>query len=72
MRVKEKTEEPRLCLADGLAHAVFKALEPDPWWKHWELAYIEIVKVRLQSVTLMPTSERQTFVGEYAWLKDML
>jgi hypothetical protein len=40
-------QRPNLALADGLAHAGFKALEPDEWWGHNELAYLDEVKGRL-------------------------
>lgn len=72
IEVQGKFQEPKLCLADALAHALFKALEPDHWWGHYELAYMELIKERLHSLTLMPTSEQKIFKEEYSWLQNIL
>ena len=77
--VKKKAQEPRLCLADGLAHAAFKALEPDRAWGHYEMSYLELVldklwqgpkgrEVHNNGLVLMPTAQWGSFVGEYPWL----
>lgn len=72
IKVQVKDQEPKLSLADGLAHAVYKALEPDGWWGHYELAYIELLRERLLNLTLMPTSIQRVFIEEYPWLQDIL
>lgn len=77
---KSSSMEPNLCIADGLAHSVFKALEPDPHWGHHEPSYLNLVRDKLwspknvdnSSFVLMPTSLREQFLQEYDWLKDVV
>lgn len=78
--VKGKHECSNLCIADGLAHSLFKALEPD-CWGHYESAYLEGVWHKLWRIpeegclygyglTLIPTKELGTFTEEYDWLNE--
>ena len=77
--VKKKAQEPRLCLADGLAHAGFKALEPDRAWGHYETSYLDLVLDKLwqgpnggllhqHGFVLMPTAQWESFASQYPWL----
>jgi hypothetical protein len=80
---KGKREEPLLSIADGMAHAGFRALEPDKRWGQCETDYLNTVRGHLwkgptgsQSIArygfvLMPTSERAGFQQEYPWLEGM-
>jgi len=70
---------PELCFADGVAHAMFKAIEPDADWKHYELAYAEIVRRHLwrrngallgSGLTFMPTLGTAQFLREYPWVSE--
>jgi hypothetical protein len=54
----------------------FKALEPDPYWRHLEPSYLEIIKPRLwkpngrvksNGLRLMPDSANALFNSEYPW-----
>ncbi len=78
IEIQDKLNEPKLCLADGLAHSIYKALEPDPWWGHYELSYLEFVRDKLwrsdsgvfdYGLTLMPIRLRGIFTREYSWLQ---
>lgn len=76
-------QQPNLVVADGVAHAGFKALEPDEYWDHCELAYLEEVKHKLwrgpaganrihdYGFVLMPTPQWGRFVAEYPWLQAL-
>jgi len=80
---RRKHEEPLLSIADALAHAGFKALEPDPKWGQCETAYLALAKgrlwrgpaeaasVRRYGFVLMPTSQSGAFLKEYPWLEEM-
>lgn len=79
--VSQKTNEPLLCVADGVAHAMFKALEPDPEWGHYEMAYAERVRPKLwrgpnadtlldNGLTLMPISAEAAFRVQYPWITE--
>lgn len=68
-----------LDIADGLAHAAFRALEPNRKWGHFESAYLNILKPRLwraptntsldgRGLTLMPTEMTGHFREEHPWL----
>ena len=68
-----------LDIADGLAHAAFRALEPNQKWGHFEPAYLNILKPRLWrgpanansegwGLTLVPTELAGKFREEYSWL----
>ena len=68
-----------LDLADGLAHAAFRALEPNRKWGHFEPSYLNILKPRLWrgptntgsegwELTLMPTEMAGRFREEHPWL----
>ncbi len=72
-----------LCIADGLANAAYKALEPHRVWGHYETAYLELFKPMLWKgptgaenihewgFILMPTSLWDSFVKEYPWVLDL-
>jgi hypothetical protein len=81
---RRKREEPLLCIADGLAHAGFKALEPDRRWGQCETAYLLGTvrdqlwqgpagdrSLRKYGFVLMPTNERGAFQKEYTWLVEL-
>lgn len=80
---KYKTEEALLRYSDGVANAVYKALEPDHEWGICELAYLRMVNDKLWAnpidgqtvynfgLTLMPTAIKHEFAREYTWLSDM-
>ena len=68
-----------LDIADGLAHAAFRALEPNRKWGHYEPAYLNIVAPSLWKgpsdaglegggLTLLPTELARDFREEYHWL----
>ena len=68
-----------LDIADGLAYAVFRALEPNRKWGHFEPAYLNILTPRLWKspssnalegwgLTLAPTELAGHFREEYPWL----
>ena len=68
-----------LDIADGLAHAAFRALEPNQKWGHFEPAYLNILKPRLWrgpanadsegwGLALAPTELAGDFREEYPWL----
>ena len=42
-----RDQRPLLCVADGTAHAFYKALEPEPIWGHHEIAYADAVSAHL-------------------------
>lgn len=75
-------QEPNLCVADAVAHAVFKALEPDHEWGDYEMAYAEKVRTHLwrgpgtqpqllgHGLTFMPISMTAAFLAQYPWVTD--
>lgn len=73
VHVSMKDQEPVLCVADAVAHGMFKALEPDPEWGHFEMAYAEKVRPKFwrgpdgkslldNGLTLMPVSAEAAFL----------
>jgi len=83
IHVAQRTAQVGLCVADALAHAGFKSLEPDPWWGHFECGYLEIMKGKLwrgpgtsnsihqYGFVLMPAPAWGTLVAEYPWVRDL-
>ena len=83
IHVMAKGVDECLCIADGLAHAAYKALEPHRTWHIFETAYIEGFKPALWKgppgeenlfewgFVLMPTSAFDNFVKEYPWLINL-
>jgi hypothetical protein len=80
--VSTRREHKGLCIADGLAHATFKALEPDDNWGHYERGYLDLVKGRLwkgpannrvldNGLLTMPWGERRHHRLEYPWMRDL-
>ena len=83
--VSTRNQKPALCVADGLAHAMFKAVEPDPWWGHHETTYLETLLRRLWcgsqaaghnglfdcGLVMMPTTAWGQFVQQYPWLPEL-
>ena len=68
-----------LDIADGVAHAAFRALEPNQKWGHYEPRYLDIVAPRLWKgpsgaglegwgLALTPTELAEDFWEEYPWL----
>ena len=68
-----------LDIADGLAHASFRALEPNRKWGHFEPAYLNILSPRLWKgasetglegwgLNLIPTEMAGNFREEYPWI----
>lgn len=79
IRVIQKGEAPELEIADGVAHAAFRALEPHRKWGHLEPGYMRIVMPKLlrgkthgriggNGLVLMPTENLEAFRDEYSWL----
>lgn len=79
MRVIQKGDAPELEIADGVAHAAFRALEPHRKWGHLEPRYMRIVMPKLlrgkthgriggNGLVLMPTENLEAFRDEYSWL----
>lgn len=71
--------QPPICLADGLAHAAFNALQPDRHGNH-EMSYLDFWKARLwrrpgaitrNGFAMLPLSEAATFKAEYPWLESL-
>ena len=72
-----------LCIADGLANAGYKALEPHRTWRFNETTYLEGFKPSLWKgppsdedlygwgLVLMPTRMFGDFVSEYPWIRDL-
>lgn len=83
--VSNRDQKPGLCVADGLAHAAFKAIEPDTWWGHHEMTYFNILQGKLWrgsmaaghegifecGMVFMPTTAWGQFVQEYPWLPGL-
>ena len=79
----QKDDDSLLCVADGLAHAAFRALEPQRRWRHYETSYIDRFlsslwrgpasdeNIRTWGVVLMPTPLRIQFEQEHPWLRDL-
>jgi hypothetical protein len=75
-------QEPILCVADAMAHALFKALEPDREWGDYEMAYAEKVRHHLwrgsgtqpqllgHGLTFMPIGMTATFLTQYLWVTE--
>ena len=68
-----------LDIADGLAHAAFRALEPNRKWGHFEPTYLNILEPRLWrgpsnaglegwGLALMPPELSERFRQAYPWL----
>jgi hypothetical protein len=79
IRVEEKTTCTELCVADALAHGLFRAVEPDRKWKTLEPTYFQALRPKLWSkqgqllgtgLTMMPKSAFGTFLQEYEWLQE--
>ena len=79
MRVIRKGEAPELEIADGVAHAAFRALEPHRKWGHIEPAYLNILLPKLlRSVSngqlvgwglvILPPDNVNGLREEYAWI----
>ena len=79
-----KGVDATLCIADGLAHAGYRALEPHRLWKRYERSYLEATVERLWrgpanepnihnwGFVLMPTSLWGTrFCVDYPWIRDL-
>ena len=78
-----KGNDPLLCVADGLAHACFRALEPDRRWKRLERSYLNALLPRIWrgpsnapdihrwGMTLTPTRRRESFMEEHPWIKTL-
>ena len=83
MRQLSKGDDSLLCIADGLAYACFRALEPDRKWKRTERSYLDALRPRLWrgpisdpdvhkwGMTLMPTPMRDSFVEEHPWIATL-
>jgi hypothetical protein len=81
-----KKDEPLLSVADALAHAAFRALEPHRTWRHYERAYLDALipklwhgpmgarqSLRRWGLVLMPTALwHSEFVRDYPWLRELL
>lgn len=83
LRVEDKRSCSELCVADALAHGLFKALEPDRKWRNLEPVYFEALQPKLWTGTkhdqlmdnglvLMPRSDFGTYLQEYNWLAALL
>ena len=79
MRVIQKGDAPELEIADGVAYAAFRALEPHRKWGHLEPAYLNILLPKLlrnastgqlvgQGLILMPADHTDSFRNEYSWI----
>jgi len=79
-----KGTDETLCIADALAYAGFRALEPHRLWKRYERSYLDALMPRLWrgptgrenlhtwGLVLMPTSLwGSKFVREYPWLRAL-
>ena len=78
-----KNDDPILGVADGLAYAGFRALEPHRKWKSYETSYLgrftpslwrgpaSDQNIRTWGVVLMPTMLRTEFGQEYPWLESL-
>ena len=78
-----KNDDPILGVADGLAYAGFRALEPHRKWKSYETSYLDRFtpslwrgpasdeNIRTWGVVLMPTMLRTEFGQEYPWLESL-
>ena len=83
IHVMNKGIDECLCIADGLANAAYKALEPHRTWGSFETAYLEGFKLSLWrgppgetnlyewGFVLMPTSTFEVFVKEYPWIINL-
>ena len=83
IHIMEKGVDECLCIADGLANAAYKALEPHRTWGTFETAYIEGFKPALWmgppgeenllewGFVLMPTPAFEGFVMEYPWIINL-
>ena len=74
-----KGEAPELEIADGIAHAAFRALEPHRKWRHIEPAYLNILLPKLlrsasngqlvgQGLVILPPDNVNSVREEYAWI----
>ena len=79
IREMRKGDAHGLDIADGLAHAAFRALEPNRKWGHFEPVYLNILAPRLWKgpsnaalegwgLTLAPAELARHFREEYPWL----
>ena len=79
LQVLRKGAAPELEIADGVAHAAFRALEQHRKWGHLEPRYMRIVMPKLlrgkthgriggNGLVLMPTENLEAFRDEYSWL----
>lgn len=79
IHVAHRRQRRGLCVADALAHAAFKALEPDRKWRHYETSYLRGFAPKLwrgpQGTSLfvhglltMPTSAWGIVIQEYDWM----
>ena len=79
-----KGKDPLLCIADGLEHAGFRALEPHRFWGTHEGAYLNAFLPRIWrgptgeanihkwGFVLMPTDLwGGQFIREYPWIRDL-
>jgi hypothetical protein len=83
IRVAKKEVELPLAMADGFAHAAFKALESERGWSHTEPGYLEVCTRKLwrgpvdsediqeYGFVLMPTAEQSAYRLEYPWLLSL-
>lgn len=79
MQVIRKGEAPELEIADGVAHAAFRALEPHRKWGHIEPAYLNILLPKLLrsgsngqlvgwGLVILPPGNVNGLREEYAWI----
>ena len=79
IRELKKGEAHGLDIADGLANAAFRALEPDRRWGHIETTYLHTLMPRLWKgpsetglegwgLNLIPTEMAGNFREEYPWI----
>ena len=79
-----KGSDEILCIADALAHAGYRALEPHRVWKRLERSYFDAFdhklwrgprgkqNIHLWGFVLMPTDRWGTqFVKEYPWILSL-
>ena len=80
--VSNRRTDKGLSIADGLAHAAFKAIEPDPHWEHFETCYLELIKERLwrgpkgddlldNGLVTLPWGEQRNHSKAYPWMKRL-
>ena len=79
-----KGDDSLLCIADGLEHAGFRALEPHRFWRRHERAYLNAFlpriwrgpvgeeNIHVWGFVLMPTKLwGGLFISEYPWIRDL-